>query len=676
MPHDLDHLLLQWEERLSDGEKVAAEDLCLDSPDSVPELQERMTAVMKCNEILALESTAELGMLDTHDDLVLPHIPLPDHTIRRQLGKGGMGFVYEAWDANLHRSVALKMIRANTALTPQANQQMMNRFQREAKVLAKLKHPHIVPIYSAHFQEGEACFAMEYIEGGTLAQHGERFIQRGPTLIVPFMRKVADAVHYAHEHGILHRDLKPGNILLDGEEPRVSDFGLAKYLDDSTDFEISSKILPTAQIDTIPSVADTNQLTKEGFQPGTPGYMAPEVLNLPTRVTPATDIWGLGAILYELFTGNRFIDAKQDLFQLTDPNAIAKKFKLLRQKVSPRLAHIVEKCLAENPLERYQSAQEVSQALERWERRPGYVKYALAASVILFASLITLALKRQPGAYDQFCLETAPLLKQLEETGELPLVGANRTEEIKYFVHHELGKPIISPASQNLFVSSDSELMLVELLPRLPDQNKSYRITARLVMDKVNSFAFGVFVNHSKVTTGRTSHYYFQPVRIAPMLLRAEPNVKSSAPIAWKYQTCLEPNLFSPTMPFEHLPYRLHIHSTQHQIMQAGKMKLSDPLVTMREYPYDETVPFSMDVEVIVRPTELLVSTRDASDFRQTFTPLLQSTCAERIAENLENLGDLHEVKPSAFRGSSLGVFSAKFARFKVESFAISTLLE
>jgi serine/threonine-protein kinase len=262
------------------------------------------------------------------------------HPILARLGEGGIGVVYRARDRKLGRDVALKMLRAG----PWAADEERERFRRETAAMAQLRHPHIVPIFRQGEHQGQPYFTMSLIEGGSLKEHLPQF-QAGPRLAVGLMVKVARAVHYLHEHNILHRDLKPHNILLgkDGE-PYVSDFGLAKFLD--TDLE----------------------LTATGVVMGTRPYMAPEQAAGRTRqLTPATDVWALGVMLYELLAGRRPFTAAEDggvreQILAAEPPTLTSS----RPDLSRSLEAVVLKCLEKEAARRFASAGELADELQRW----------------------------------------------------------------------------------------------------------------------------------------------------------------------------------------------------------------------------------------------------------------------------------------------------------------------
>ncbi len=188
-----------------------------------------------------------------------------NYSLRHKLGEGGMGVIWEAEDISLHRVVALKMIRGFAFSTDGERR----RFHTEARAVAQLDHPNIVPIYEVGEYEGQPFFSMELLQGGTLSAR----LRQGPMEAreaVVMMEKLARAIHHAHERGVLHRDLKPDNVLVDADgEPYLSDFGLAKLLDSSTGMTRTHALI------------------------GTPQYMSPEQASgRSADITAASDVWG------------------------------------------------------------------------------------------------------------------------------------------------------------------------------------------------------------------------------------------------------------------------------------------------------------------------------------------------------------------------------------------------
>ena len=265
---------------------------------------------------------------------------LDRYHILEQLGEGGMATVYKAYDTRLERDVAVKVIRVDQ-FTPASLQGVLARFEREAKSLARLSHPNIVGIIDYGEHEGVPYLVMVYLPGGTLKEKLGKPMPWGQAarLLLP----VAEALAYAHEHSIIHRDVKPSNILLTEKgQPMVTDFGIAKLLD----------------------TGETHGLTATGMAIGTPEYMAPEQ-GLGRGVDARADVYSLGVVFYELVTGRKPFEADTPmavvLKHVSDP--------LPRpQDLLPGLPDQVEKvlikALAKNPEDRYASMQEMSQALE------------------------------------------------------------------------------------------------------------------------------------------------------------------------------------------------------------------------------------------------------------------------------------------------------------------------
>ncbi len=264
------------------------------------------------------------------------------YTLKQKLAAGGMGVVYLAEDKKLKRTVALKMIRGSTF----ADDGEVARFTLEAEAAAGLDHPHIVPIYEVGRLDGQPFFTMKFIEGQTLAQ---RLREHGGNLpareVAALLSKIARAVHHAHQRGVLHRDLKPGNILLDGEGvPWLTDFGLAKVA--NTDSGLT--------------------LTKDHI--GTPHYMAPEVAGGNSRsVSTASDVWALGVMLWEMLCG---------MPPFHGPGPVEIMRRIVSEEPSwPHgtradgdLVTIARRCMEKNPARRPQSAGELADELDRWLR--------------------------------------------------------------------------------------------------------------------------------------------------------------------------------------------------------------------------------------------------------------------------------------------------------------------
>src|SRR5262245_36462477 len=263
-----------------------------------------------------------------------------DYELLEQIGRGGQGVVFRARQKSLNRTVALKVI----SLGQWASKAHLKRFRREAEAAAGLDHPAIVPIYEVGERDGSCYFSMKFVEGGQL----DEVVRRSPMSIrqaVELIAKVARTVHYAHEHGILHRDIKPGNILLDEKgEPHLTDFGLARLIESESTVTRTMEVL------------------------GTPSYMAPEqAVGNNGAVNNTTDVYGLGAVLYQLLTGHPPFagGTTYETIKLvldTEP----RQLRLLNPKIDRDLSTICLKCLEKDPKRRYSSALALGEDLERW----------------------------------------------------------------------------------------------------------------------------------------------------------------------------------------------------------------------------------------------------------------------------------------------------------------------
>ncbi len=269
-----------------------------------------------------------------------------DYEILGELARGGMGVVYRARQVGLGRMVALKTIAAGHL----ASASQVQRFQLEAEAAARLDHPNIVPIYEVGEHQGQHFYSMKLIEGGTLADRIKGITTEQGTVesgqeAASLVARIARSVHYAHQRGILHRDLKPTNILIDGEgQPHVTDFGLAKIFDEESTLTQTVAVL------------------------GTPAYMAPELASgKAAEATTAADIYSLGAILYELLAGRPPFRAGTALETMRlAMERPPERLQLRNPRVDRDLEIICLKCLEKSPLGRYRSAQALVEDLERW----------------------------------------------------------------------------------------------------------------------------------------------------------------------------------------------------------------------------------------------------------------------------------------------------------------------
>jgi serine/threonine protein kinase/tetratricopeptide (TPR) repeat protein len=287
----------------------------------------------------AIEPTLDELLRDVHGQDGDWH--LGNYQILEEIGRGGVGVIYRARQRHSRRIVAIKRISSYHA----DSQDTLMRFRREAQAAANLDHPNILPIYEvSESHDGLPFFSMKFAGGGSLLEAAPA-LRNEPRRAVALMAKVARAVQYAHDQGILHRDLKPGNILLDGHgEPLVSDFGLAKWLE------------------------RTGHVTRTPTVFGTPGYIAPEQVNGSSHDLPsAADVYSLGAVLFDLltgqppFTGEHALNTIQQATQKPAP-----KLRTLAPFLDRDLETMCAKCLERDPRARYRSAGELGDDLERW----------------------------------------------------------------------------------------------------------------------------------------------------------------------------------------------------------------------------------------------------------------------------------------------------------------------
>jgi len=277
---------------------------------------------------------------------LFPGTHLGPYEITGPLGSGGMGEVYRARDTRLERTVAIKILPAQFSSDPVRKQ----RFEREAKTISSLNHPHICTLHDIGHQDGIDYLVMECVEGETLAKR----LEKGPLpldQVLKFGAQIADALDKAHRSGIVHRDLKPGNIMLTPAGAKLLDFGLAK------------PALPLATAATLTAAAKQSPVTEQGTIIGTFQFMSPEQVE-GKEVDGRSDIFSLGAVLYEMLTGRRAFEGKS---QLSVESAILEQepapISSVKPMTPPALDHAVKKCLAKPPDERWQSASDLASEL-------------------------------------------------------------------------------------------------------------------------------------------------------------------------------------------------------------------------------------------------------------------------------------------------------------------------
>lgn len=349
----LEDLVAAYVDRLTDGERLARDQILAEQPDRGLEILEHLEAYLDLGLSSEVDVSASIGTLG-------------DYTLRRRIGRGGMGVVYEAWENSLDRRVALKVLPPGIS----ADARSSTRFLREAQIAAKLSHPQIVSVHATGIKEGTPWYAMEYVDGETLAQVLARIREYEPGSETPFgardevpyhanlakaFAEVADGLQHAHSKGVIHRDIKPSNLILDagdgrggeakGGRLRILDFGLAR-------------------------LEGQESLTASGDFVGTPLYMSPEqARRRKIEVDHRTDVYSLGATMYEALTSSppfRGKDNQDTLSQIIerDPTEPRKR----NPRVPKDLETIVLKCLRKDPGDRYGTAEALGQDLRRFVR--------------------------------------------------------------------------------------------------------------------------------------------------------------------------------------------------------------------------------------------------------------------------------------------------------------------
>ena len=339
----LAELLVDLTDRAHQGEAVDIDAVGREHPDLAMELRELWGAVMVAD---AAGSHSQEDVLETQpqEDSLRATLELPcrfaDYELIREIGRGGMGIVYEARQISLNRTVAIKMILRGT-LASEADHE---RFRAEAEAAARLDHPGIVPVYEVGEQDERAYFCMKYVKGQTLSE----ILAEGPMRpreAARILSAVSRAIHFAHEHGVLHRDLKPSNIVIDPEgQPHVMDFGLAKQ------------------------VSDSASLTRTGAVLGTPAYMAPEqAAGARGDVGPVSDVYSLGSILYHMLTGRPPFQARtpvDTVLKLLEQDAVPPR--VVNPDADRDLEMIAVRCLQKPADLRYASAQALADDLDAY----------------------------------------------------------------------------------------------------------------------------------------------------------------------------------------------------------------------------------------------------------------------------------------------------------------------
>ncbi len=316
---------------------------------------------------------------------------LGPYEIQSPLGAGGMGEVYRARDTRLGRDIAIKVLPQHLSSNPDLKQ----RFEREARAISSLNHPHICTLHDVGHQDGVDFLVMEYLEGETLAQR----LKKSPLPLKEAMRigiEICEALDKAHRAGIIHRDLKPGNVMLTRNGAKLMDFGLAKAAAAGLGSAASrTPLLSAAQ--TMSEASPMSPLTTAGAVIGTIQYMAPEQIE-GKEADARSDLFALGGVLYGMATGKRPFEGKS---QISVASAILEKdpepISALQPLMPPAFEHVVNACLTKNPDDRFQTAQDVKLEL-KWieasslqfvapeaptKTQPQFLPWAVAATAIV-----------------------------------------------------------------------------------------------------------------------------------------------------------------------------------------------------------------------------------------------------------------------------------------------------
>jgi hypothetical protein len=436
----------------------------------------------------------------------LTDAPLPPHDVGAEIGRGSMGVVHRAFDRVLNRTVALKKIRPGLVEHPAA----VARFYQEARAAAQLRHPHLVAVYVMGRLGGQHCFTMPLLPGSLDRERG-RFAE--PRAAADLVRKVAGAVHAAHARGIVHRDLKPGNILLDERgEPQVADFGLAVLLG-----------------------ATRGDHKREG----TPAYMAPEqTAEGAGAVGPASDVWALGVILYELLAKERPFAGRshselEAAVRGAEPPPLAGRV----PGVDRRLDAIVRKCLAKDPHARYATAQALAEDLGRWLDRTAAPprRWLVPAAALVLLSLALAAwfatsAWRPPPAPDADPL--AAIYTQLDQGRPVPWLTAEGKPVRAEWIEGSGGLDWQAKRDGTLRANTQDSPGLVEMLPAV--KRDRYRLTLRLRTDPGRLSRAGVYLFHRTLPAPQGPLHQFLSVAL-------EDEAKPQAGFKVDYQLYSEP---------------------------------------------------------------------------------------------------------------------------------------
>ncbi len=522
----LEALLVDWEMGRQLTTPPTPEVLCRNSPEYLEPLREKIRLLRQADALLNLDPVALSGNRSDAAATAPADWPaIPGYEINRFLGAGGMGQVFLARHISLDRPVVIKFIKP----TRFAGEASRLRFQREARILFDLHHENIIRIFDAQLHEGRPYITMAYAPGGSLRDHLAKY-HHDPEAAVRLIITVAQGVHAAHERGVLHRDLKPGNILLSAAgEPVVGDFGLAKLMEaDAGEDEPAS-----AQSDVL-----VMELTCAGTPMGTPAYMSPEQYGGDINaIGRGADIWALGVILHEMIAGSHpFFGGQEkmtrerahELVCSGRPTALPEHHASRRVR---KLDQIIAKCLRPKPEERYATAaalasdldswltggqiravpETVPEKLQRWTRRYWPRAAFLGLSLLCVVFLIhwlwgstTEAPPPPPLTPDDIYRATIqPQLDRLQRGETAVLIdGTEKTTPFRVGYGHAKVVQPNQANGKNLIIEANGA-GLIELLP--DPGVKRYQVTAQLRHDRNLSehTELGIFVGRQSVSSKR-----------------------------------------------------------------------------------------------------------------------------------------------------------------------------
>ena len=453
----LELALAEYMLRIDSGESIDQQQFIDRYPDIADDLHDHFERERAIGAAIAADDTrtsASTSIADDQDQAVDAGPPrkFGDYEILEEIARGGMGVVYKARQVTADRDVALKMILSGSLASPQA----IERFYTEARAAANLKHPNIVGVHEVGKIDGLHFYSMDYIEGqdlDDLIREGTLFNQA----IARFIRRIASAIHYAHEQGVLHRDLKPSNVLVDEQgEPQITDFGLAKRTDADSD------------------------LTGTDQDMGTPSYMSPEQARGASKtVGPPSDVYSLGALMYALLTGRPPFRAEtpaETVVQVINEDPV------LPSKLNPTVPKDLEticlKCLEKEPAQRYASARDLEEDLGRFQRgepikakpmnrparvwrwcRRNPVLAGLSAATIttLFAGILVSSAFAVVASNNAWLAE-----ERAHELGDANLKLANSTEDLQ-LANQNLSEALDDVRQQKIRAERENEVANIRL---------------------------------------------------------------------------------------------------------------------------------------------------------------------------------------------------------------------